>query len=68
MKRREFVAGLGAASVANVTWLRAANSQQRKIPHVGIIDEPPGRDTVEVLRIGDPDELRTPGGFFCAAG
>src|SRR5665213_754003 len=41
MKRREFIAGIGAASIANVTWLHSANSQQRKIPLVGIIDDAP---------------------------
>lgn len=41
MKRRQFIAGIGAASIANVTWLHPANSQRRKIPLVGIIDDAP---------------------------
>jgi putative ABC transport system substrate-binding protein len=41
VKRREFIAGVGAASIANVTWSYSANSQQRKIPLVGIIDDAP---------------------------
>jgi putative ABC transport system substrate-binding protein len=41
MKRREFIAGISAASVTNVTRLYAANSQQRNSPRVGIIDDAP---------------------------
>src|SRR4051812_6052038 len=41
MKRREFIAGISVASITNVTRLYPANSQQRKIPLVGIIDDAP---------------------------
>jgi putative ABC transport system substrate-binding protein len=41
MRRREFIAGLSAAAATNAIWLRLANSQQRKTPHVGIIDDAP---------------------------
>jgi putative tryptophan/tyrosine transport system substrate-binding protein len=41
MRRREFIAGLSAATTANGAWLQLASSQQRKTAHVGIIDDAP---------------------------
>jgi putative tryptophan/tyrosine transport system substrate-binding protein len=41
MRRRGFIKGLSAASVANGAWLQFASSQQRKIAHIGIIDDAP---------------------------
>jgi putative ABC transport system substrate-binding protein len=38
MRRREFIAGLGSAAAV---WPLAAQAQQPKIRHVGIIDDTP---------------------------
>ena len=41
MRRRSFIAGLGAAAAVSVAWPHAVVAQQRgaRIPHVGIIDD-----------------------------
>jgi putative ABC transport system substrate-binding protein len=41
MRRREFITGLSAAAAASGIWLQTADSQQRKTPHIGIIDDAP---------------------------
>jgi ABC-type uncharacterized transport system substrate-binding protein len=42
MKRREFIALLGAAAASCVSWPRAANAQQpARVPRIGIVDDAP---------------------------